>query len=98
MTNKRSPTGQITRHYRRVEQANLAWRRKVLHEKQQAKSALQSMPNDIPIMPIPNLNKTNDSGDTDLRFNISNSTDHPVDIYLLAQNTNKDPAFTVTIP
>ena len=83
-TNKRQAAKQIGKRYRRLEQARLALERKWLHNRTQSKAA----------------NNVDDQteGDPDLRYYISSSKNHPLDIYGTVHKHKGDPAYHVRCP
>jgi len=83
-TNKRQAAKQIGKRYRRLEHARAALERKQLHNRTQRKAA----------------NNVDDQaeGDSDLRYHISPSKNHPVDIYGTIHKHKGDPAYHVRCP
>ena len=83
-TNKRNAEHQIAKRYRRLERARLALDRKRLnsHTKQKATNQQSKQPD----------------GDSELRYYISPSKNHPQDIFGTLRNTRGDPAYHVRFP
>jgi hypothetical protein len=84
LTNKRNAEHQIAKRYRRLERARLALDRKRLHNHPKQKKANQE--NHQP------------DADSELRYYISPSKNHPQDIFGTLRNNRGDPAYHVRLP
>jgi len=83
-TNKRNAEHQIAKRYRRLERARLAFDRKRLHNHTKQRTT------------DPEDNKPD--GDSELRYYISPSKNHPQDILTTLRNNRGDPAYHVRFP
>jgi hypothetical protein len=83
-TNKRNAEHQIAKRYQRLERARLALDRKRLHSHTKQKTTNQE-----DIKP---------DGDSELRYYISPSKNHPQDIFGTLRNNRGDPAYHVRFP
>jgi len=84
LTNKRKAEHQIAKRYRRLEYARLALDRKRLHSHTKQKTA--------------NQEDYLRDGDSELRYCISLSKNHPQDIFGTLRNNRGDPAYHVRFP
>jgi hypothetical protein len=84
-TNKRNAEHQIAKRYRRLERARLALDRKRLHSHSKHK-------------PVTTNQDTGNQpdGDSELRYYISPSKNHPQDIFGTFRNNRGDPAYQVS--
>jgi hypothetical protein len=83
-TNKRNSEPQIAKRYRRLEHARLALDRKRLHNHTKQKTTHQ--------------NDNQPDGDSDLRYYISPSKNHPQGILSTLRDNRGDPAYHVRFP
>ena len=83
-TNKRNAEHQIAKCYRRLERAHLALDRKRLHSHIKQKTT--------------NQEDNKPDGDSELRYYISPSKNHPQDIFGTLRNNRGDPAYHVRFP
>ena len=84
LTNKRQATKQIGKRFQRLELARTAFARKRLHNRTRSKAT----------------NNVDDraEGDSDLRYHISASKNHPLDVYGTVRKHKDDPAYHVRFP
>jgi hypothetical protein len=87
-TNKRNAEHQIAKRYRRLERARLALDRKRLHSHSKQKTVTTNQ-EDTGNQP---------DGDSELRYYISPSKNHPQDIFGTLRNNRGDPAYQVSFP
>ena len=89
MTNKKDAAKQIGKRIQRMEMAEQALHRRKLRERQHALLRTPSELSDA---------KTTDAGiDSDLRYHISPSQNHKIDIYQLLRTRSHDPAYKVSV-
>jgi hypothetical protein len=81
LTNKRNATHQIAKRYRRLERAHLALDRRWLHNHIKQKMTEQE--------------DNKPDGDSELRYYISPSKNHPQNILSTLRNNRGDPAYHV---
>ena len=81
LTNKRNAEQQIAKRYQRLERARLALDRKRLHSHTKQKTTIQD--------------GNQPDGDSELRYYISPSKNHPQDILSTLHNNRGDPAYHV---
>lgn len=86
MTNKRDAAKQIGKRVRRMEVAQQALHRRKLRERQHALSS-ESV----------NAEMIDPADDSDLRYFISRSMNHKIDIYQLLKTRKGDPAYKASV-
>jgi len=93
MTNKKDAAKQIRKRVRQMEVAQQALHRRNLWERQHALSP--------PVSRVPsesvNADMTDAAGDSDLRYFISPSQNHKIDLYRLLKTRNSDPAYKASV-
>ena len=93
MTNKKDATKQIGKQVRQMEMAEQALYRQKLRERQHALLSASRAPSESM-----DANTTADAtDDSDLRYFISPSQNHKIDIYQLLRTRNSDPAYKVSV-
>jgi hypothetical protein len=93
MTNKKDAAKQIGKRVRRMEMAEQAQHRRKLRERRHALLSASRVPSESM-----DANTTADAADdSDLRYFISPSQNHKIDIYQLLRTRNGDPSYKVSV-
>jgi hypothetical protein len=92
VTNKKDAAKQIGKRVRRMEMAEQALHRRKLRKRQHSLLSVSRAPSEST-----DANMTDAADDSDLRYFISPSQNHKIDIYQLLRTRNGDPAYKVSV-